>query len=210
MSLATATLPSDLEDLRAFARSLQLEMQREIAVRDAELHAKALHIEKLKAQLAALKRARFGRSSEKIERAIEQLELTIGEFEENQAQAAARATALGAEPAPSPADRASNARRPLPEHLPRQTVTHAPPKCCPECGGTTFGLIGTDEREVLEYVPASFRVVRHARPKLSCRACETVVQAPMPTLPIERGRPGPALLAHVLVAKYCDHTPLLL
>jgi transposase len=208
MSLATATLPSDPEDLRAFARSLQLEMQREIAVRDAELHAKTLHIEKLKAQLAALKRARFGRSSEKIERAIEQLELTIGELEENQAQAAARATALGAEPAPSPAGRASSARRPLPEHLPRETVTHAPPERCPECGGTRFGVIGTDEREVLEYVPASFRVVRHARPKLSCRACETVVQAPMPSLPIERGRPGPALLAHVLVAKYGDHQPL--
>ena len=208
MSLATATLPSDPEDLRAFARSLQLEMQREIAVRDAELHAKTLHIEKLKAQLAVLKRARFGRSSEKIERAIEQLELTIGELEENQAQAAARATALGAEPAPSPADRASSARRPMPEHLPRETVTHAPPERCPECGGTRFGVIGTDEREVLEYVPASFRVVRHARPKLSCRACETVVQAPMPSLPIERGRPGPALLAHVLVAKYGDHQPL--
>ena len=68
--------------------------------------------------------------------------------------------------------------------------------------------LGEDVTEVLEYVPASFKVIRHVRPKLSCRVCETIVQAPMPSLPIERGRPGPGLLAHVLVAKYADHLPL--
>ena len=61
---------------------------------------------------------------------------------------------------------------------------------------------------VLEYVPSHFKRVLRVRPKMSCRACETVVQTPMPTLPIEKGRPGPALLAHVLVSKYCDHLPL--
>jgi transposase len=65
-----------------------------------------------------------------------------------------------------------------------------------------------DEREVLEYVPAHFKVIVHVRPKLSCRACETILQAPMPSLPIERGRPGPNLIAHVLISKYCDHLPL--
>ena len=70
-----------------------------------------------------------------------------------------------------------------------------------------FSRIGQDEREVLEYVPSSFKVIRHIRPKLSCRACETIVQPPMPSLPIERGRPGPGLLAQVLVAKFCDHKP---
>lgn len=64
------------------------------------------------------------------------------------------------------------------------------------------------EREVLEYVPSSFKVIQHVRPKLSCRACESIVQPPMPSLPIERGLPGPGLIAHVLVSKYCDHTPL--
>ena len=68
--------------------------------------------------------------------------------------------------------------------------------------------LGEDERELLEYVPSHFKVVVHVRPKMSCRQCETVIQAPAPSLPIERGRPGPNLLAHVLVAKYCDHTPL--
>src|SRR5206468_6829485 len=68
--------------------------------------------------------------------------------------------------------------------------------------------VGQDERELLEYIPASFKVIQHIRPKLSCRACETIVQAPMPSLPIERGLPGPGLLAHIAIAKFCDHRPL--
>jgi transposase len=68
--------------------------------------------------------------------------------------------------------------------------------------------LGEDTTEELEYVPASFRVVRHLRPKYACRSCEAVHQAPMPSRPIERGRPGPGLLAQVLVAKYDDHLPL--
>ena len=79
---------------------------------------------------------------------------------------------------------------------------------CPSCGGTDLTLVGTDEREVVERVPAHFKAIVHVRPKMSCRACQTITQPPMPSLPIERGRPGPALLAHVLVAKYCDHLPL--
>src|SRR4051794_15647726 len=99
-------------------------------------------------------------------------------------------------------------RKPLPEHLPRETIVHEPACRCPSCGGAVLSKIGEDEREVLEYVPSYFKVVRHVRPKMSCRACETIVQMPMPSLPIERGRPGPGLLAHVLVSKYCDHLPL--
>jgi transposase len=68
--------------------------------------------------------------------------------------------------------------------------------------------LGEDVTEVLEYVPARFKVIRHIRPKFSCRACETITQAPMPSVPIERGRPGPGLLAHVLVSKCADHLPL--
>jgi transposase len=71
-----------------------------------------------------------------------------------------------------------------------------------------FSRIGQDERELLEYIPASFKVIQHVRPKLSCRACETIVQAPMPSLPIERGLPGPGLLAHIAISKFVDHQPL--
>ena len=197
-----------------FAAGLQAELARkdiEITARDAEIHAKTLHIEKLKVQLAVLRRARFGRSSEKLDRDIEQLELLIGELEEEQAAGDARAGAAalaGPQPQARTRERKQPVRKPLPAHLPRETVTHEPPCTCPGCGGTVFSRMGQDEREVLEYVPSSFKVIRHVRPKLSCRACETIVQEPMPTLPIERGRPGPGLIAHVLVSKYCDHLPL--
>jgi transposase len=68
--------------------------------------------------------------------------------------------------------------------------------------------LGEDVSEVLEYLPASFFVVRHVRPKLSCTGCNGIVQAPAPSRPIARGVAGPGLLAHVLVAKYADHSPL--
>lgn len=62
--------------------------------------------------------------------------------------------------------------------------------------------------EVLDYVPASFRVVRHLQPRFVCKGCDTEIKDEMPSLPIERGKPGPGLVAHVLIAKYCDHLPL--
>jgi transposase len=216
MTLATDPLPRDPNALRVFASNLQSELARkevELAANAAEIHAKTLHIEKLKAQLAVLRRARFGRSSEKLDGQIEQLELLIGELEEEEAAAEARRdaepgndTTAGTETNRASAERRQPARRPLPPHLPRETITHEPPCVCPGCGGTRFSRVGEDTREVLEYVPASFRVIRHVRPKLSCRSCESILQQPMPSLPIERGLPGPGLIAQVLVAKYCDHS----
>jgi transposase len=199
MSLAEAALPSDPAALRAFATALQ-----------AELYAKTLHIEKLKMQLALLRRDRFGRSSEKLDQEIEPLELLIGELEEGQAESSERSEAASPATASTPRkeERSQAVRRPLPDHLPRERVEHEPNCVCPACGGTNLTLVGTDEREVLEYVPSHFKAVVHCRPKVSCRDCQTIMQQPMPSLPIERGRPGPALLAHVLASKYCDHLPL--
>jgi transposase len=202
MKSRPAALPENPDELRALVVALQ-----------AELYSKTLHIEKLKAQLALLRRARFGRSSEKLDTEIEQLELVIGELEEGQAQSAERSRAAlppalaGANPALR-LERTLPVRRILPAHLPRERVEHEAACVCPSCGGTNLTVIGTDERELLEYVPSHFKAVVHARPKVSCRACETITQAPMPSLPIERGLPGPGLLAHVLVSKYCDHLPL--
>ena len=156
-----------------------------------------------------LRRARFGRSSEKLDRDIEQLELLIGDLEEGDAESKARTAAATGAPGRAKADASRpRGRQPLPDHLPREVIRHEAACACPECGGTIFSKLGEDEREVLEYVPSHFKVVVHVRPKLSCRGCETIVQAPMPSLPIERGRPGPALLAHVAVSKYADHLPL--
>ena len=85
---------------------------------------------------------------------------------------------------------------------------HEPALACSSCSGTVLRKIGEDVTEVLEYVPSSFKVMEHVRPKLSCRTCATILQAPLPSFPIERGRAGPALLAHVVVAKFADALPL--
>jgi transposase len=202
MSRIAADLPEDPVELRRFAAALA-----------SEVHAKTLLIEKLKMQLAILRRARFGRSSEKLDRDIEQLELLIGDMEESdaerqEAQRLARSETAEDCASTSTLKKQPSVRAPLPDHLPLETIVHDAPCVCPACGGAKFSRVGADERDVLEYVPSHFKRVRHVRPKMSCRACETIVQAPMPTLPIERGRPGPALLAHVLVSKYCDCLPL--
>jgi transposase len=192
--------------------TLLADRDRVIAVRDAEVYAKTLQIEHLKAQLAALRRARFGRSSEKLDREIEQLELTLSDLEEGAAESRTRLeqakAAAEAKPKAPPAQRKPTGRKPLPAHLPREQVVHAPEATCNCCGGTVLRKIADDVTEVLEYVPASFKVMQHVRPKLSCRACEAIMQAPLPSLPIERGRPGAGLLAHVIVAKYADALPL--
>ena len=171
------------------------------------LQEQVLRNEQLKARLARLLRERFGASSEKLRGGIEQLELLLADLEE---QIAETAPAEPEQPAPSatPATtRRKPVRKPLPPSLPREIVEHAAPCACPQCGGALRPL-GEDVTEVLDYVPGSFRVIRHVRPKLSCRACECIAQAPVPELPIQRGLAGPGLLAHVLVAKYCDHLPL--
>jgi transposase len=207
MPPASRPLPENPNELRAFAVALQTRNQ----VLEDELYAKTLHIEKLKMQLAVLRRARFGRSSEKLDREIEQLELAIGDLEEGEAEngagrgAETRPAGVAALPRPH---KNMPVRRSLPEHLPRERIDHPTACACPQCGGTRLTCIGADEREVLEYVPSHFKVIVHVRPKMSCRDCETITQPPLPSLPIERGMPGPGLLAHVIVSKYCDHLPL--
>jgi transposase len=169
-----------------------------------ELLSHRSEIEHLKLLIAKLRRMQFGRRSEKVERQIEQLELKLEELEARRAGVEPPAHTLPIERATP----ASKKRHPLPEHLPRITHTHLPAQqSCPGCGGAMKKL-GEDVSEMLEYVPASFTVVRHVRPRLCCAGCEIVVQAPAPSRPIDRGLAGPGLLAHVLTAKFCDHLPL--
>lgn len=214
MPSAVSALPTEVATLQAMLRAQAAELA-EIrtarAAQDAALAAaraglveQRFEIEALRARLAKLLRAAFGRSSERLRERVEQLELTLSDIDELLAE-----TSPPAEDAADdqPKDPRKPARRPLPAALPRDVVEHAAPCACPACGGALRKL-GEDVTEVLDYVPGSFRVIRHVRPKLSCRACETIAQAPAPSLPIRRGRAGPGLLAHVLVAKYCDHLPL--
>src|SRR5256885_6030331 len=164
-------------------------------------------IAKLRFQLARYRRAEFGRSSEKLAHEIEQLELAIETLETDQAERLAAASPVVAAAIETAAEAQKPARRPLPDHLPREEVAHPAPCTCPSCGGA-LRRIGEDVTETLDYVPGRFKVIRHVREKLSCRACDTVVAAPAPDHPIARGRAGAGLLAHILVSKYDDHLPL--
>ena len=211
MSLATAELPIDPAELRDFA----LACQGELKAAQTAVQLKALEIEKLKFQIAKLRRVEprsgstFGRSSERISRQIEQLEFRLEELETGAAEDTARAEAAD-RPAPT-RERAKPKRNPLPDHLSRQDVVHQPADdgacTCPDCG-RGMARLGEDVTEVLDYVPGHFQVIRHIRPKYACTACDAITQAPAPAMPTPRGRATPGTLAHLLVAKYCDHLPL--
>ncbi len=131
------------------------------------------------------------------------MELQLEELQAASAIEEAKATAEIERPLP-----AGPFRRPLPEHLPREIHTHMPGHdACRDCGGHLREL-GEDVAEMLERVRACFKVIRHVRPKLSCDACDRIVQTPAPSRPIDRGLAAPGLLAHGLVSKYADHLPL--
>jgi transposase len=167
------------------------------------LNSRTSEIERLVLLVEKLQRMLFGAKSEKVLRQIDQLELQLEELQAASAIEESKAVGPAARPAP-----AKPFRRPLPEHLPREVHTHMPGhEACPDCGGRLREL-GEDVAEMLEYVRASFKVLRHIRPKLSCDDCDRIVQAPAPSRPIDRGLAGPGLLAHVLVSKYGDHCPL--
>jgi len=208
----------DIETLKALILSQHEEKQQQLEELDRqraaldqqrtqyqdELRERAEQIEHLRLVVEKLRRMLFGRKSEKLSIQLDQLELQLEEMEVIHAALAslpvcdAQPDSTGAKPA----------RKPLPEHLPRQIVTHEPKQqCCPECGGD-LRHFGEDVSEQLDYAPESFRVIRHVRPKFTCSKCETVVEAPAPSRPIARGLAAPGLLAHVLVSKYADHCPL--
>ena len=184
-------LPNDAAALKGLVTTLA-----------SELKSRDILIEKLKHQLAGMRQHRFGSRSE----ALDQLTLTL---EDEEIAAAAQ------EPAPDDAntDQAATPpkgkpkRKPLPGHLPRNETTLSPGDACGHCGGK-LKTLGDDVTEELEYVPGRFVVNRIVRPRMACTCCETFHQAALPSRPIERGRPGPGLLAHILVNKYADHSPL--
>lgn len=199
------TTVADPQDETAALHRTLAERDTAIAERDAQLAASALEIERLWLQLARLRRMRFGRSSERLAADLAQLELRLEYLEEGQAEAEAR---RAPDPSGGRRPRRQPVRKPLPPHLPREVVVHEPEALCGCCPRERLARLGEDVTEVLEKVPARLKVIRHVRPRYACRTCERVFQAPAPDLPIERGRPGPGLIAHVAVSKYCDGLPL--
>jgi transposase len=199
VNINLATLPSDIDTLHRLVRDLAAQMagdQTELAQAQAE-------VKRLKLIIHRLQRSQFGRRSERIDG--DQLALGLEDLEADIAGAHARhpnppASDAGCEPA--------SRRQGLPSHLPREDVKRdVDGHVCPCCGGALH-TIGETVSEMLDFVPARLRVLRIRRPKYGCRACDTIHQAPAPERPIAKGIASPGLLAHVLVSKYCDHTPL--
>lgn len=163
--------------------------------------------EKLWLLIQRLLRHRYGRRSEKLD--LDQLQLAL----EDEEQSAAESDA--AKDAAEPTERrrrgevANRNRGALPAHLPRyEVVIDIESKECPCCGGALH-VIGDDRTEMLDLVPAQLRVKVLCRPRYGCRACEgTVVQAPAPERPIDGGMATEALVAHIVVSKFCDSLPL--
>jgi len=157
-------------------------------------------IEKLRAQIAVLRRHQFGSKSE----TLDQLELLLDDMEARQAAL----TEIVEAPASDDETKEQPKRKSLPDHLPREEHRHRLEKTdCASCGAP-MRKMAEDTREILDYVPGSFVVKRHICEKYACRDCGTIAEAPLPSMPIEKGAPGAGLLAHVLISKYCDHLPL--
>src|SRR2546427_895463 len=170
-------------------------------------------IAKLVAEIARLKRWRFGRSAERMDATLAQLQLLLDDLQLPAEHDVPDQEVLPVEESTQalPKKRVTPWRRvprALPAHLPRETIVHAPASCtCPDCGAAMRKL-GEDISEMLDFVPGYFKVLRHVRPKFSCGHCARVIQLPAPSRPIDRGLPTPSLLAQVITAKYADHCPL--
>jgi transposase len=185
--------------------------------RMSEAHAQALY------ELKRALKERYGRRSEKLsEEQLELLAETMLEIARAQAGTVRSDEALTQpqlevdesqprDPAKPRPEKRPHGRKPLPSDLPRETVVIPVPEReqrCPSCGAER-AVIGHEPSEVLEYTPASFRVVEIRREKRACPRCQQgVVCAPAAPKVHERGLYGPGLIAQVLVAKFKDHLPL--
>ena len=200
MDRAADSLPDDIDTLRALALNAIAERDAAIAERDRliamndklrQLLRKAQGFEAKSERLAKL-------HPDQLNLALEDIEQTIAKAEaiEEKTQAAA-----------APRKRRIN-RGALPAHLPRVHESVAPAETNCPCCSKPMQVIGEETSERLDVIPAQYRVIVTHRPKLACRVCERIVQAPAPEHLIKSGLPTEAMVASVLVAKYGWHLPL--
>ena len=198
-------LPDDIGVLRAIALRALAERDRALAERDQAIEQS----ERLRRLLRQANNALYGSKSERLSRlAPEQLALALEDIE----QALAKGEAMEAKASASASPQSSDGRRrtnrgALPPHLPRIHYTIVPDTNCP-CCRAPMQVIGEETAQRLDVIPAQYRVIVTHRPKLACRACEKISQAPAPEQLIRSGLPSEAMVASVLVAKYGWHLPL--
>jgi transposase len=193
MEIDPNNLPQDAAALRCLVASL-------LEDRDTQER----RIRRLQHMLEQLLRARYGPRRERVNE--NQLFLFAAEI-----LAAGKSEPVQKEkPASERPKRNGHGRQRLPKSLKRQRVVFdlaEHEKQCPHCQGE-LRRIGEEISERLEYVPASMLVIEEACQKYVCKNGCTIVTAEKPMAPIEKGLPGPGLLAHVVVSKYGDHLPL--
>jgi len=197
--------PQNLPEDPAALRQMVLSLLKVVDDKQQEL-------ERVRHALEQLLRWRYGQKRERVD--PNQLFLFAAEIvSSGQDQAAAPEPAASESAASSPKGQPKpkgHGRQRLPQSLERRRVVYdleADQKQCPQCQ-SKLERIGEEVSERLEYVPASFVVIEEACQKYACSKGCTVVTAAKPMAPIEKGLPGPGLLAQVAVSKYGDHLPL--
>lgn len=219
-------LPDDIDQLKAMLRTQQTmlnDQQTRLRQYAGQVAGYEQEINRLKAQLDKLRRMLFGQSSEKsrnkLENKIRLAEKRLSELEtrleaaksclnDNEPVQDATADAVDVPQTTTEKPARHTARKPLPADLPRETQTLLPAdNICLSCGGE-LKVMGETISEQLEIINTAFKIIETVRPKLACCRCDVIVQAPLPTKPVEGSRVGSNLLSRILAGKYVEHTPL--
>ena len=212
MVAAISALPNDVEALKALvasAISRADDAEARLANARARESATEALIAHLKLQIAKLKREQYGASAERTRRLLDQMELQLEELEADASEDARVAEAAAQKTASARSfERKAPARKPFPEHLPRERVIVPAPCSCPACGSAKLSKLGEDITETLEVIPRAWKVIQTVREKFACRDCEKISQPPAPFHVVPRGWAGPSFLAMLLFEKYGQHQPL--
>jgi transposase len=212
MDTAVSPLPDDVEALKALllaATRRADEAEAQLANAQARVSATEAMIAHIKLQIAKLRRERYGPSAERTRRLLEQMELQLEDLEADACEDDLAAEAAVQKSTKVTAfERKRPARKPFPEHLPRERVVIPAPCSCPACGSARLSKLGEDVTETLEVIPRQWKVIQTVREKFSCRDCEKITQPPAPFHVVPRGWAGPSFLAMVLFEKYGQHQPL--
>ena len=202
--LEIAVLRAALAAAEARAAAAEEELTQARAV----VSASDAMIRHLQLQIAKLRREQFGHSAERHARLIEQLEMQLEDLETDLGQDRAKTDAAVAKTTVAAFERRRPARKPFPDHLPRERVVVEAPTSCTCCGSGRIVKMGEDITETLEVIPRQWKVIQTVREKFTCRDCEKISQPPAPFHPTPRGWAGPNLLAMVLFEKFGQHQPL--
>lgn len=204
----TASEIAVLRAALAAAEARACAAEEELAQTRAVVSASGDMIRHLRLQIAKLRREQYGHGAERHARLIEQLEMQLEDIETDIADDRARAEAIAPKAVVATFERRRPARKPFPEHLPRERVVVEAPTSCNCCGSARIVKMGEDITETLEVIPRQWKVVQTVREKFTCRDCEKISQPPAPFHPTPRGWAGPNLLAMILFEKFGQHQPL--